>query len=81
MFLSGPLLDILVKNYDACFPKHKGDIQGDMVFRDCIYRHTAPAVQLTALPRLHQVDFRSDASRWYEAGVEPLLSLHHWSSK
>ncbi|KAI5364746.1 hypothetical protein Slin15195_G042840 [Septoria linicola] len=80
MFLSGPLLDTLVKNFDQCLPKHKGDIQGDMVFRDCIYRHTSPPVQLTALPGLHQVDFRGDASGWYEAGVEPLLSLHHWSS-
>lgn len=77
MFISGPLLDAVVEHFDECIT----ELEGDMIYRDCIYRHTYPPVQLTVLPGLHQVDFRGDASGWYEAGPYPLLSLHHWNSR
>lgn len=78
IFISGPLLDTLLEHFDECVNLEN---EGDMIYRECVYRYTYPPVQLTVLPGLHQLDFRGDASGWYEAGPHPLLSLHHWNSK
>jgi hypothetical protein len=77
MFLSAPVLDTLMEHFDECLT----NLEGDMIYRDCVYRHTYPPVQLTVLSGLHQMDFRGDASGWYEAGTDSLLSLHHWNSR
>ena len=76
MFLSRPLLETLHANFDAC--KTAG-YEGDILYRDCIYSVTSPPVQLTQLPGLHQLDFFGDVSGWYEAGIKPVLSLHHYN--
>ncbi|KAF2215898.1 glycosyltransferase family 31 protein [Cercospora zeae-maydis SCOH1-5] len=77
IFFSGPLLDVLHENYDACIKNGYG---GDELYKYCIYTHTSPPVQLTLLPGLHQLDFHMDASGWYEAIQRPLLSLHHYNT-
>ncbi|PPJ58139.1 hypothetical protein CBER1_02567 [Cercospora berteroae] len=77
IFFSGPLLDVLHENFDACV---KNGFGGDELYKFCIYSHTSPPVQLTLLSGLHQLDFHVDASGWYEAVPRPLLSLHHYNS-
>ena len=77
IFFSGPLLDVLEENFDACIKNGYG---GDELSKFCIYTHTSPPVELTLLPGLHQLDLHVDASGWYEAIRRPLLSLHHYNS-
>lgn len=76
MFLSLPLLETLNTNFDAC--KTAG-YEGDKMIADCIYSVTSPPIQLSQLPGLHQLDFFGDVSGWYEAGIKPILSLHHYN--
>lgn len=76
IFISLPLLKILYEHFDSC--KTAG-FEGDGMFRDCIYTRTSPPVQLNRLPGLHQMDLLGDVSGWYEAGIRPLLSLHHYN--
>ena len=77
ILLSAPLLDVLHDNFDLCM---RSGTEGDKLYSDCIYGHTLPPVQMTQLDGLHQLDVRGDASGWYESGIEPVLSLHHYNS-
>lgn len=75
MILSAPLIDILHTNYDLCTTDGE---EGDVMYRDCIYKVTSPPVHLTRLDGLHQLDFYGDVAGWYEGGFDPILSLHHY---
>lgn len=78
IFLSAPLFDTLYENFESC--KAVGGLEGDRLYRDCIYLHTSPPVQLTLLPGLNQMDFFGDPSGWYESGIPKEngpLSIHH----
>lgn len=78
IFLSLPLLFELVKNVNECKPLDTGF--GDILWRDCIYHSTAPTVKLTPIEGLNQMDFWGNPAGWYEAGHNPLLTVHHWKS-
>jgi hypothetical protein len=78
IFLSLPLLDELVNHVEECKSLDVGF--GDILWRDCIYHVTSPTVQLTQLEGLNQMDFWGDPSGWYEAGHNPIFTIHHWKS-
>ncbi|KAK3490139.1 hypothetical protein B0T13DRAFT_405494, partial [Neurospora crassa] len=51
---------------------------GDGILRDCIYSHTR--TRLTLVEGLNQHDIKGDPSGFFESGIWPVLSLHHWKS-
>lgn len=78
IFLSVPLLNELVDHSEECKSLDVGF--GDILWRDCIYHVTSPTVKLTLLEGLNQMDFWGDPSGWYEAGHDPIYTVHHWKS-
>jgi len=78
IILSLPVLETLERHYNACMTT---TTPGDALYRDCIYRYSSPTVQFTRLPGLHQLDMKGgDLSGFYESGLKPLLSIHHYNS-
>ncbi|KAK1783361.1 hypothetical protein QBC45DRAFT_400371 [Copromyces sp. CBS 386.78] len=76
-FLSLPLARQLAPHLEECITT--ASIQtGDGILRDCIYSHTR--TRLTLVEGLNQHDIKGDASGFFESGVWPVLSLHHWKS-
>lgn len=77
-FISFPLMQILAENAIEC--THLDKFFGDMLWRDCIMECTSPTVHLTEMRGLNQMDLWKDLAGWYEAGFNPLLTIHHWKS-
>ncbi|KAI1858483.1 hypothetical protein JX265_010353 [Neoarthrinium moseri] len=75
-YFSAPLAEKLAKEARTCM-EESGDVPGDIIIRDCVYRHSK--VKLTILPGLFQQDLRDDVSGFFESGVQP-INLHHWKS-
>ncbi|KAK3400488.1 hypothetical protein B0T20DRAFT_370942 [Sordaria brevicollis] len=76
-FLSLPLARQLNPHLEECITT--ASIQtGDGILRDCIYSHTR--TKLTLVEGLNQHDIKGDPSGFFESGVWPVLSLHHWKS-
>lgn len=83
IFISAPLMKKVGENYEECAknPHNRPDhIWGDHTWRDAIRDITSPPVFLTSLPGLHQLDLGGEMAGFYESGLSPLLSLHHWKS-
>lgn len=76
IFLSKPLIAMLVPKIDECF-QVAATRQGDGMLKACIDHVGGPG--LTELDGLHQMDIRDDPSGFFESGLQP-LSLHHWKS-
>lgn len=77
VFLSRPLVQRLSEPevFNACQQMvHTGDRRISL----CIYQHSS--AHLTIDHRLRQLDFRGDASGFFEAARPPPLSVHHWKS-
>jgi hypothetical protein len=77
-FISAPLMKLLAERTLEC--THLDKFFGDILWRDCILHITSPTVQLTELRGLNQMDIWKDVSGWYEAGFNPILTVHHWKS-
>lgn len=77
VFLSVPLVRQLEPNIDNCL-EDAALPSGDGILRDCVYYHSK--TKLTLVPGLFQQDMRGDLSGFFEAGKNPVLSLHHWKS-
>lgn len=77
-FISPPLMETLAKNSKTCLKLDQGF--GDLLWRDCILEVTSPTVKLTQLAGLNQQDIWGDVSGFYESGLNPLLTVHHWKS-
>ncbi|KAK0311148.1 S-glutathionyl-(chloro)hydroquinone reductase [Friedmanniomyces endolithicus] len=77
-FISPPLMSQLAASAARCRPLDQGF--GDILWRDCILEVTSPTVKLTQLPGLNQIDLWGDISGWYESGLHPMLTIHHWKS-
>ncbi|CAK3986119.1 glycosyltransferase family 31 [Lecanosticta acicola] len=77
-FISPPLMQILAENAVECTPLDR--YFGDILWRDCIMEVTSPTVHLTEMKGLNQIDMWKDISGWYEAGFNPILTVHHWKS-
>lgn len=77
-FISPPLMRTLAENAVQCIPLDK--FFGDILWRDCIIEVTSPTVPLTEMRGLNQMDLWKDISGWYEAGFNPILTVHHWKS-
>ncbi|CAK3756135.1 Hypothetical predicted protein [Lecanosticta acicola] len=78
ILLSHPLLETLHRNFDDCLAP--GGLEGDRLYRDCVFLHTAPPVTMTILPGLNQMDLLGDVSGWYQSRLTSrLLSLHHFN--
>ncbi|PPJ54208.1 hypothetical protein CBER1_01064 [Cercospora berteroae] len=77
-FISPPLMRTLADNAVECTRLDK--FFGDLLWRDCIQEVTSPTVQLTEMRGLNQIDLWKDLSGWYEAGFNPILTVHHWKS-
>ena len=73
VFLSAPLLEQLLPNWDACY-SHRNT--GDRMLAECIYQHTT--TKFTWEHNLHQLDLHGDQSGFYEALRPQPLSVHHW---
>ena len=78
IFISSPLMALLGTNTARCRGLDNGF--GDHLWRDCILEITSPTVHLTQLAGLNQIDVWGDISGFYESGLNPLLTLHHWKS-
>lgn len=76
IFLSMPLLRQLYSHYDECNADRVEG--GDKRIAECIYRFTTTKLSWDSL--MHQCDFLSDASGFYEADRPQPLSVHHWKS-
>lgn len=77
-FISPPLMRTLAENAVQC--THLDKFFGDLLWRDCIIEVTSPTVHLTEMRGLNQIDLWLDLSGWYEAGFNPILTVHHWKS-
>lgn len=77
-FISQPLMQTLAENSVQCI--HLDKFFGDILWRDCITEVTSPTVHLTEMRGLNQMDLWHDISGWYEAGFNPILTVHHWKS-
>lgn len=77
-FISPPLMKLLSENSRSCKSLDEGF--GDLLWRDCILEVTSPTVKLTQMPGLNQIDLWGDISGFYESGLNPLLTVHHWKS-
>nr|POE47464.1 hypothetical protein CFP56_00795 [Quercus suber] len=77
-FVSPPLMSILAANSAGCRALDQGF--GDLLWRDCILATTSPTIALTEMKGLHQIDMWGDVSGFYESGLDPLLTIHHWKS-
>ncbi|KAK0932846.1 hypothetical protein LTR29_015553 [Friedmanniomyces endolithicus] len=77
-FISPPLMSQLAASAARCRPLDQGF--GDILWRDCVLEVTSPTVKLTQLPGLNQIDLWGDISGWYESGLHPMLTIHHWKS-
>ncbi|EGZ68991.1 hypothetical protein NEUTE2DRAFT_93651 [Neurospora tetrasperma FGSC 2509] len=76
-FLSLPLARQLAPHLEQCITT--ASVQtGDGILRDCIYSHTR--TRLTLVEGLNQHDIKGDPSGFFESGIWPVLSLHHWKS-
>ncbi|KAI9368796.1 hypothetical protein BJX61DRAFT_197696 [Aspergillus egyptiacus] len=77
VFLSRPLVEQLStpEVYDAC---QQMEYTGDRRISLCIYQYSS--AYLTIDHRLRQLDFRGDATGFFEAARPPPLSVHHWKS-
>lgn len=78
VFLSMPMAKKITESISSCTSAKKLDEagwQGDKLLRNCIYENSN--TRLGLLPSLWQLDFRGDASGFYEWGHKP-LSLHHY---
>ncbi|OKL62797.1 hypothetical protein UA08_01460 [Talaromyces atroroseus] len=75
VFISKPLLDILMENYDEC--QSWGEQPGDQKLGQCVERFSN--TPLTLWPSLHQMDLTGAPDGIFESGL-PIDSLHHWSS-
>ncbi|KAL5343688.1 hypothetical protein BJX70DRAFT_393745 [Aspergillus crustosus] len=77
VFLSRPLVEQLSKPEvtDAC---HQMVYTGDRRISLCVYQYSS--AYLTIDHRLRQLDFRGDATGFFEAPRPPPLSVHHWKS-
>lgn len=78
IFISPPLMRTLAEAAVEC--AHLDKLFGDLLWRDCIQEVTSPTVHLTEMRGLHQQDLWGDISGWYEAGLSPMLTVHHWKS-
>jgi hypothetical protein len=77
VFLSRPLVEQLSKPevFEAC---QQSEYTGDRRISLCVYQYSN--AHLTIDHRLRQLDFRGDATGFFEA-IRPLpLSVHHWKS-
>lgn len=75
IFVSKPLLDILMENYDEC--QSWGEQPGDQKLGQCIERSSN--TPLTLWPSLHQMDLTGAPDGIFESGLQ-IDSLHHWST-
>ncbi|KAL4979108.1 hypothetical protein BDW66DRAFT_128611 [Aspergillus desertorum] len=77
VFLSRPLIEQLSKPevFDAC---QQMVYTGDRRISLCVYQYSDAS--LTIDHRLRQLDFRGDASGFFEAARPLPLSVHHWKS-
>ncbi|KAL3475636.1 hypothetical protein BJX99DRAFT_156185 [Aspergillus californicus] len=77
VFLSRPLIEQLSKPevINAC---QQMEYTGDRRISLCVYQYSS--AQLTIDHRLRQLDFRGDATGFFEASRPPPLSVHHWKS-
>lgn len=78
VFLSLPMAKRIAESISDCASSAKVEEagwQGDKLLRNCIYDNSD--TRLVMLPGLWQLDFRGDASGFYEWGHKP-LSLHHY---
>ncbi|KAL2835122.1 hypothetical protein BDW59DRAFT_3724 [Aspergillus cavernicola] len=77
VFLSRPLIEQLSKPevFHACQQmEHTGDRRISL----CVYQYSD--AHLTIDHRLRQLDFRGDATGFFEVARPPPLSVHHWKS-
>lgn len=77
-FISPPLMRTLAEHAIEC--TRLDQFFGDLLWRDCIQDVTSPTVHLTEMRGLNQIDMWHDISGWYEAGFNPILTVHHWKS-
>lgn len=75
VFVSKPLLDILMQNYDEC--QSWGEQPGDQKLGQCIERFSN--TPLTLWPSLHQMDLTGAPDGIFESGLQ-IDSLHHWAT-
>jgi hypothetical protein len=75
VFFSRPLLDQLGNVWDQCGGATE---HGDGRIAQCIYQYTT--TKLTIEPDLHQLDLKTDAAGFFEAGRSQPFSVHHWKS-
>ena len=75
IFISLPLLAEMDALYDDCSKDH---IPGDMRIANCINENTN--TKFLSNPSIHQLDFRGDASGFFESGRPQPLTIHHWKS-
>jgi hypothetical protein len=77
VFLSRPLVEQLSKPEvtKAC---QEMEYTGDRRISLCVYQYSS--AYLTIDHRLRQLDFRGDATGFFEAARPPPLSVHHWKS-
>jgi hypothetical protein len=78
VILSLPMAKTITQSIRSCSSASKleeAGWQGDKLLHNCIYDNSN--TRLVLLPDLWQLDFRGDASGFYEWGHKP-LSLHHY---
>lgn len=75
VFVSKPLLDVLMKYYDEC--QSWGEQPGDQKLGQCIQRFGD--TPLTLWPSLFQMDMSDPVDGVYESGRK-IESMHHWNS-
>lgn len=75
VFISKPLLNILMENYDEC--QSWGEQPGDQKLGQCVERFSS--APLTLWPSLHQMDMTGAPDGVFESGLQ-IDSLHHWGS-
>jgi hypothetical protein len=75
VFVSKPLLDVLMKYYDEC--QSWGEQPGDQKLGQCIQRFGD--TPLTLWPSLYQMDMADPVDGVYESGRK-IESMHHWNS-
>jgi hypothetical protein len=75
VFVSKPLLDVLMKHYDEC--QSWGEQPGDQKLGQCIQRFGD--TPLTLWPSLYQMDMTDPVDGVYESGKK-IESMHHWNS-
>jgi hypothetical protein len=82
VFLSRPLAETVAGMVEECLDT-ASITSGDGILRDCVGRisqQSSRKIPLTYLHGLYQLDIHNDASGFFEADPQPLLSVHHWKS-